>query len=103
MPRRSGARSHSTRSWPRSRTTSAGVSLYREAAKLNGLLENSKSNVARKEAAQKTIDDVKAAPPAKEQAAKDLQQIDADDKAAAVANSAVASKLRDSRYVAGFG
>jgi hypothetical protein len=83
--------------------SSAGVSLYREAAKLNGLLENSKSNVARKEAAQKMIDDVKAPAPAKEQAEKDLKQIDADDQAAAVANSAVASKLRDTNYVAGFG
>ena len=76
--------------------SSAGVSLYREAAKLNGLLENSKSNVSRKEGAQKTLDDAKAPAQAKEQAAKDLKQIDADDKATAVANSSVASKQRDS-------
>ena len=83
--------------------TSAGVSLYREAAKLNGLLENTKSNASRKQAAQKTVDDKDVPAPAKEQAAKDLQQIDADDKAADVANSAVAGKLRDTKYVAGFG
>ena len=88
---------------PAAEPSSAGVSLYREAAKLNGLIENSRSNVARKEAAQKTIDDVKAPAPAKEQATKDLQQIDADDKATAVANSAVAGKLGDTKYVSGFG
>jgi len=93
----------STPASPTAEPSSAGVSLYREAAKLNGLIENSKSNVARKEAAQKTMDDKAAPAPAKAQAAKDLQQIDVDDKAAVVANSAVASKLRDTKYVAGFG
>ena len=88
---------------PTAEPSSAGVSLYREAAKLNGLLENSKSNIARKEAAQKTMENKSATSEAKEQAKKDLQQIDADDKATAVANASVASKLRDSGYVAGFG
>ncbi len=88
---------------PTAEPSSAGVSLYREAAKLNGLLENSKSNIARKEAAQKTIENKDATDKQRDQAKKDLQQIDADDKATAVANASVASKLRDSGYVAGFG
>lgn len=88
---------------PTAEPSSAGVSLYREAAKLNGLLENSKSNISRKEVAQKTIDDKSATSEAKDQAKKDLQQIDADDKATAVANASVASKLKDTGYVAGFG
>ncbi|MEP6671962.1 MAG: prenyltransferase/squalene oxidase repeat-containing protein [Chthoniobacter sp.] len=83
--------------------SSAGVSLYREAAKLNGLLENSRSNVSRKEGAQKTIADASAPAPAKAQAEKDLKQIEADDQATVAANAAVASKLRDTSYVAGFG
>jgi hypothetical protein len=88
---------------PTAEPSSAGVSLYREASKLNGLMENSRSNVARKSAAEKTIADGQAPAQAKEQAEKDLKQIDADDKATQVANAAVASKLRDTRYVAGFG
>jgi len=88
---------------PGAEPSSAGVSLYREAAKLNGLIENNRSNVTRKEAAQKTLTDANAPAQAKEQADKDLKQIDADDKAAQAANNAVASKLRDTSYVAGFG
>lgn len=88
---------------PAAEPSSAGVSLYREAAKLNGLIENSKSNVARKEAAQKTIESKSAPEAAKDQAKKDLQQIDVEDKATEVANKSVAGKLRDAGYVAGFG
>ena len=40
--------------------SSAGVSLYREAAKLGGLREKTKSNVKRKEAAEKTVADALA-------------------------------------------
>lgn len=83
--------------------SSAGVSLYREAAKWNGLVENSKSNVTRKQAAEKTIADEKAPAQAKAQAQKDLDQIAGDDKATRAANDAVAKKLSDSGYVAGFG
>jgi len=83
--------------------SSAGVSLYREAAKWNGLVENSRSNVTRKQAAEKTIADEKAPAQAKDQAKKDLEQIASDDKATRAANDAVASKLSDTRYVAGFG
>jgi len=88
---------------PTAEPSSAGVSLYREAAKLNGLMENSWSNASRKDAAEKTLADASAPAPAKAQAEKDLKQINEDDKATTAANNAVASKLRDTSYVAGFG
>ena len=83
--------------------SSAGVSLYREAAKLGGLREKTKSNVKRKEAAEKTVADALAPASAKAAAQQDLQQIAADENAADVATKAVSGKLRDSSYVAGFG
>ena len=83
--------------------SSAGVSLYREAAKLGGLREKSKSNVARKAEAEKKIADPSAPAAEKEQAGKDLKQFANDEKASVVAQAAVAGKLADSRYVAGFG
>ncbi len=83
--------------------SSAGVSLYREAAKLGGLREKTKSNVKRKDAAQKTVADPQAPAPAKAEAEKELKQIDADEQAAQVASRAVAGKLNDASYVAGFG
>jgi hypothetical protein len=88
---------------PAAEPSSAGVSLYREAAKLNGLIENSKSNKARKDAAEKKVADASAPAPVKEAAQKELKQIEADDQAAQTANKAVAGKLKDTRYVAGFG
>ncbi len=86
-----------------SEPSSAGVSIYREAAKLGGLLEKTKSNVARKAEAEKKIADANAPAAEKEKAWKDLKQFAEDDKASAVAQRAVAGKLGDSRYVAGFG
>ena len=83
--------------------SSAGVSLYREAAKLGGLREKTKSNVKRKDAAEKIAADPQAPAPAKEQAQQELKQIAEDDNAAQVAAKAVSGKLRDSSYVAGFG
>ena len=83
--------------------SSAGVSLYREAAKLGGLREKAKSNVARKAEAEKKIADASAPAAEKEQAGKDLKQFAADDNASEVAQKAVAGKLGDTRYVAGFG
>ncbi|MGB8168561.1 MAG: prenyltransferase/squalene oxidase repeat-containing protein [Chthoniobacteraceae bacterium] len=83
--------------------SSAGVSLYREAAKLGGLREKTKSNVKRKDAAEKIAADPQAPAPVKAQAQQELKQIDADEKAAQVAAKAVSGKLRDSSYVAGFG
>ncbi len=83
--------------------SSAGVSLYREAAKLEGLREQSKSNVGRKKEAESVLDSPAAPEPAKAQARKDLKAIDEDEKAALAATDGISSKLRDSRYVAGFG
>ena len=83
--------------------SSAGVSLYREAAKLEGLREQSKSNVSRKWQAEAVLNSPTVAEPAKAQARKDLKAIDEDERAAQAATDGISSKLRDSRYVAGFG
>ncbi len=83
--------------------SSAGVSLYREAAKLGGLREQSKSNVARKTQAEGVLASPTAPAAAKAQAGKDLKTIAEDDKATQAATDGISSKLRDSRYVAGFG
>jgi hypothetical protein len=83
--------------------SNAGVPLYREAAQLGGLNEKWKSDAPRKSAAENTIAEPKASPEAKAEAAKDLEDINADEQAVQAANKAVAGKLRDSRYTAGFG
>jgi hypothetical protein len=83
--------------------SNAGVPLYREAAQLGGLNEKWKSDAPRKSAAESTIAAPKASPEAKAKAAKDLEDINADEQAVQAANKAVASKLRDSSYTAGFG
>ncbi len=83
--------------------SSAGVSLYREASKLGGLWEKSKSNAKPKAIAEKTLADVAAPAPAKEEARRQLDQFDAEEKAARAASAAVAGKTRDTRYTAGFG
>ncbi len=82
---------------------SAGVSLYRESAKLGGLWERSKSNVARKAAAEKKIGDANAPVAEKARAQDELKQIAGDDEGLAVAQKAVAGKLADGKFVAGFG
>ncbi|MEA3212955.1 MAG: hypothetical protein QOE70_6012 [Chthoniobacter sp.] len=86
-----------------SEPSSAGVSLYREASKLGGLRERAKSNVPRKAEAEKTLADASAPAPAKAKAREEIKQIAGDEQAAQVAQTAVAGKLGDSRYVAGFG
>jgi len=83
--------------------SSAGVSMYREGAKLGGLWERSKANVARKAEAEKEIADPTAPAPVKKQAAQTLKDVAVDEQAAKAASDAVASKLRDTRYTAGFG
>ncbi len=83
--------------------SSAGVSIYREAAKLGGLREKAKSNVARKAEAEKTIADVSAPAPAKEVAQQELKAIADDEQAVQAATAGISGKLRDSKYVAGFG
>lgn len=83
--------------------SSAGISLYREAAKLGGLRAKTLSNVARKTAAEKIVASPSAPAPEKAKARDELKLIEDDQKAAQVAQSAVAGKLGDTRYVAGFG
>jgi Prenyltransferase and squalene oxidase repeat len=86
-----------------SEPSSAGISLYREAAKLGGLRAKTQSNVARKEKAEKKIADPAAPAAEKASAQEELRKFADDEKASAVAQQAVAGKLGDSRYVAGFG
>ena len=83
--------------------SSAGVPLYREAAQLGGLMEKWKGDGARRSAAESTIAAPAASPEAKAKAAQELKDINADEQAVQAANKAVASKLRDSNYTAGFG
>lgn len=83
--------------------SSAGVSIYREAAKLAGLSERTRSNVARKAEAEKKIADTKAPEADKEKARAALEQVASDEKAWQTAQQAVAGKLADAKYVAGFG
>jgi len=83
--------------------SSAGVSLYREAAKLGGLREKSKSNVGRKAEADALILNPSAPEPAKAQARQELKAIAEDEQATRAATAGIAGKLRDSKYVAGFG
>ena len=83
--------------------SSAGVSIYREAAKLSGLNERAKSNVARKTEAEKKIADANAPEPEKEKARDTLKQVASDEKACQTAHQAVSGKLANASYVAGFG
>jgi hypothetical protein len=83
--------------------SSAGISLYREAAKLGGLREKSQSNITRKAEVERKLADANAPASEQAQAREELAQLQADDKAAQVAQTAIAAKLRDTRYVAGFG
>lgn len=84
--------------------SSAGVSLYRETAKLGGLWEKTKSNAKAKKEAEKTMADAAAPAPAKQQAEEKLRKIDDEEKAARQAAGAIAAKAQgDTRYTAGFG
>ena len=83
--------------------STAGISLYREAAKLGGLREKTLSNVARKAEAEKKIADPAAPAAEKDRARADLRQFADDEKASDVAQRAVAAKLGDGAFVAGFG
>jgi hypothetical protein len=83
--------------------SSAGISLYREAAKLGGLREKTKSNAARKAEAERKLADPSAPAPEKDKARSDLRQFAEDTKASEVAQKAVAGKLADGNFVAGFG
>ena len=81
----------------------SGVSIYREAAKLSGLNERTKSNVSRKAEAEKKLAEASVPAAEKDKARADLKQVADDEKASQVAQQAVAAKLSDTRYTAGFG
>jgi hypothetical protein len=83
--------------------SSAGVSLYREGAKLGGLWENNESNKTRRIDAEKVIADPAAPAPKKAEAQAELKKADEDQQAAQVALKAVAGKLGNAGFVAGFG
>jgi hypothetical protein len=88
---------------PTAEPSSAGVSLYRETAKLGGLWEKSRTNEALKQKAEKVLADKDAPAPAKQEAREQLDGFARDEKAAGAATQAVAGKLADTKYVAGFG
>ena len=88
---------------PTAEPSSAGVSLYREASKLEGLRERAKSDAPRKKAAEQTLANAKAPAPAREAARRELKEVADDEIAVKAANDAVSGKLHDSRYTAGFG
>ena len=83
--------------------SNAGVSLYWESSKLGALEENSKSNTQRKQAAEQVLADASSAKPEKDKAEQSLKKIEGEELANKAAKSAIAGKLRDERYVAGFG
>jgi hypothetical protein len=88
---------------PTAEPSSAGVSLYRETAKLGGLWEKSRTNEQLRKQAEKVIGDTNAPAPEKAQARQQLEGIAQDEKAAQAATRAVAGNLSNSKYVAGFG
>ncbi|HEV7405736.1 MAG TPA: prenyltransferase/squalene oxidase repeat-containing protein [Chthoniobacteraceae bacterium] len=88
---------------PATEPSSAGVSLYRESAKLSGLQEKSRSNLQVRAQVEKLADDP-AAPVAKRNEAKSqLQQFDADEKAFKDVQAGVATRSKQSQFVSGFG
>jgi Prenyltransferase and squalene oxidase repeat len=97
------SRSFTTPASPTAEPSSAGVSLYRETAKLGGLWEKSRTNGEIKRKAEKVLADKDAPAPAKQQAREQLDGIAQDEKAATAATQAVAGKLADTKFVAGFG
>jgi hypothetical protein len=86
-----------------SEPSSAGVSLYRESAKLNGLQEKTRSNMQQRAQVEQLAGDA-SAPVAKRDGAKaELKQFDADDVAFKAAQQGVAARSKQSQFVAGFG
>ena len=83
--------------------SSAGIALYREAAKLGGLRERSQSNRARRTDLQQRLKSDDLSDPDKKKAKDELTQIDRDERAADAAQRAISGKVGDARYVAGFG
>src|SRR4029079_6993162 len=83
--------------------SSAGIALYRETAKLGGLRERSESNVTRRAEIQERLQASALPADQKQKAEDELREIDRDDRAADAAQRAIATKLGDTKYVAGFG
>jgi len=83
--------------------SSAGIALYRETAKLGGLRERSESNVTRRAEIQERLKASALPADQKQKAEDELREIDRDDRAADAAQRAIATKLGDTKYVAGFG
>lgn len=83
--------------------SSAGISLYRETAKVGGLWERARSNVSRKAVAEKTLADTAAPAPVKQKAEQELKEIAADEQTARAAAGTIAKKTGDARFTAGFG
>jgi hypothetical protein len=83
--------------------SSAGVDLYRQAAKLGGLWEKNMTNVKGRQKAEAIVADAKAPEPAKAQARVDIERFTKEDKSAQVATQAVAANLGSAKFVAGFG
>jgi hypothetical protein len=88
---------------PAAEPSSAGISLYRETAKLGGLWEKQQTNQQLRQTAEKTLADTQAPAPKKAEARQQLESIIQDEKAAQAATKAVASNIGNSKWVAGFG
>ncbi len=83
--------------------TSAGVDLYREAAKFGGLWEKWATNGRARVASERVLESKTAPEAEKAQARADIKRMDSEDAAAQVASKSVARKLSDQKFVAGFG
>jgi len=83
--------------------SSAGISLYRETAKVGGLWEKTKSNAPRKAAAAKALADTNAPAKVRQKAEQELKEIEAEEQTARAASAAISRKTGDARFTAGFG
>jgi hypothetical protein len=81
----------------------AGVSLYSNSSKLGGLIAKSQSNESLKAQSTAVIADASSTVEQLEGAKKNLEKIDADEKAKESALRGISGKLGDGRFVAGFG
>ena len=86
-----------------SEPSSAGVSLYRESAKLSGLQEKSRSNMQQRAQVEQRAADPKAPVAKRDEAKAELKQFDADDQAFKAAQQGVAMRSKESQFVSGFG
>jgi hypothetical protein len=83
--------------------SSAGIALYREAAKLGGLWEKNVTNTQTRKTSEAVLADPAKPAEEKAKARSELQRIEKEDNAAQVATQAVTGKLNDGKFVAGFG